>query len=651
MKRFSSIIALSFVLTVLIPAQNFSNEFGKVGSEEVNYSAYTQDKTAEAVVLFDIGQSYFNRTENGFDVMFERTTRIKVFKEAGIKWANVEIPYYQEGDIFEEIEEIEGWTYNLEDGVLSKIKLNVATCHDEKLNKYWIQKKFALPNVKEGSIIEYHYKIRSQYHFNLRDWEFQWKIPVIYSKYEVKMIPFYQYTWLLQGASKFDSTKSYVSNGMEQQFGPINFKEMVHEYVMKDVPAFKDEEFISNEADYIIKLDFQLSKVIQLNGTEQKILTTWPEMNKDLIKNEDFGGYMRKSEKIASKIFDMERLSQYTSQVKFDSIMNYVKGNYSWNKTNGKLANKSLKTFMTDKNGNAAEVNLFALGLLKAAGVKATPVIVSTRENGKIKYDYPFNHFFNFVIILADIDGKMVLADATENLSLNNRIPVKCINDKGLIVQKDSIHWVSLQTLVPSNKRTKISINLSDSSQNAEIETSSTEYDALGFRKDYGANTGSIQKYLIKKGYSIVDSSIVVKNQMNMKEPYILKYKVEDKPEIINEKIYISPFLHETMMENPLKQITRTYPIDMIYPIKRSCYAQINIPEGYKVDFLPVNTRIRNEQFEMDYIISSDEQKINVALVYYFKQSVYQPDEYTKMKYYFTEIVNKGYEKIVFAKK
>lgn len=651
MKRFSSIVVLSFFLTVLLPAQNFSNEFGKVGFEEVNYNAYPQDKTAEAVVLFDIGQSYFSRVENGFDVIFERTTRIKVFKEAGIKWANVEIPYYQEGDIFEQIEEIEGWTYNFEDGELSKVKLDVATCHDEKLNKYWIQKKFALPNVKEGSIIEYHYKIRSQYHFNLRDWEFQWKIPVIFSKYEVKMIPFYQYTWLLQGASKFDSNKSYVSNGMEQQFGPTNFKEMVHEYVMKDIPAFKDEEYISNEEDYIIKLDFQLSKVIQLNGSEQNILTTWPEMTKDLIKDENFGGYLRKSEKIASKIFNMERLSLETSQVKFDSIMNYVKSNYSWNKTNGKLAYKSLKTFMNDKNGNAAEVNLFTLGLLNAAGVKATPVIISTRENGKIKYDYPFNHFFNFVVILADIDGKMVLADATENLTLNNRIPEKCINDRGLIVQKDSIHWVSLQTKVPSNIRTKISINLSESSQNAEIETSSTEYDALDFRKDYGANTGSIQKYLIQKGYSIVDSSIVVKNHTNIKEPYILKYDVEDKPEIINEKMYISPFLHETMMENPLKQTTRTYPIDMIYPTKRSCFSQINIPEGYKVDFLPANTRIKNDQFEMDYIISSDEQKINVSLVYYFKQSVYQPDEYTKMKYYFNEIVNKGYEKVVFSKK
>jgi len=651
MNRFLSIVALSFVLTVHLPAQNFSNEFGKVGFEEVNYSAYPQDKTAEAVVLFDIGQSYFSRVENGFDVIFERTTRIKVFKEAGIKWANVEIPYYQEGDIFEQIEEIEGWTYNFEDGELSKVKLNEATCHDEKLNKYWIQKKFALPNVKEGSIIEYHYKIRSQYHFNLRDWEFQWKIPVIFSKYEVKMIPFYQYTWLLQGASKFDSNKSYVSNGMEQQFGPTNFKEMVHEYVMKDIPAFKDEEYISNEEDYIIKLDFQLSKIIQLNGSEQNVLTTWPEMTKDLIKDEDFGGYMRKSEKMASKIFDMESFSRETSKVKFDSIMNYVKGNYSWNKTNGKLAYKSLKTFMNDKIGNAAEVNLFALGLLNAAGVKATPVIISTRENGKIKYDYPFNHFFNFVIILADIDGKMVLADATENLSLNNRIPVKCINDKGLIIKKDSINWVSLQTTVPSSKRTIISLNLSDSSQSAAIETSATEYDALDYRNDFGNNTASIQKHLVEKGYSIVDSSIVVKNQTNINEPYILKYNVEDKPEIINEKMYISPFLHETMIENPLKQASRTYPIDMIYPTKRSCFSQINIPEGYKVDFLPSNTRIRNDQFEMDYIVSSDEHKISVSLVYYFKQSVYQPDEYTKMKYYFNEIVNKGYEKIVFAKK
>ena len=540
---------------------------------------------------------------------------------------------------------------NIENGTLSRTKLDLKTCHDEKLNKYWMLKKFAMPNVKEGSIIEYHYKISSDYKFKLRNWDFQWKIPVIFSRYVTKMIPFYQYSWLLQGADKFDSQKSYVEQGIERDFGVTKFHDMIYEFEMRNLPAFKDEKFISAPDDYIIKLSFQLSKVTDYYGVSQNIQTTWPEMINDLIKHEDFGGYSRKCESMASKILDIKSLSNLPAQQKFDSILNYVKSNYNCNDIDDKYAIKTPKTFLKDKFGNVAEINLFTLGLLNAAGVKAVPVIVSTRENGKIKYDYPFSHFFNYVLILADIDGKKVLADATIPLSLNNRIPEKCINDKGLIIQKDKVEWVGLQSIIPSGEKVTVNITLSDSTQNAKILNSTTEYLAQDNRKEFGTNTKTIKKGILDKGYGLVESSIIVKNQTNVKEPYILSYSIEDHPERINDKIYVSPFLREIIKENPLKQPTRSYPIDMIYPKKTTYFSEINIPDGYKIEFIPPNDKIKNDKFELDYITSADEKKINVSFTYYFKVPVYDAEEYNKIKYYFNEIVNKGSEKIVFVKK
>lgn len=160
--------------------------------------------------------------------------------------------------------------------MLTKSNLDLANCHVEKINESWNQTKFAMPNVKPGSVIEYKYKIRSDYVFNLRDWEFQWKIPVLSSKYIVKMIPFYQYSWLLQKASKFDSQTSKVDQGLEQNFGGAKYHDVISEYEMKNLPAFKDEEFITTSDDYIIKLDFQLSKVTQITGISQNVMTTFP---------------------------------------------------------------------------------------------------------------------------------------------------------------------------------------------------------------------------------------------------------------------------------------------------------------------------------------------------------------------------------------
>jgi hypothetical protein len=651
MKKSFFFVVFLFELQSMLMAQIFNNEYGKVGRDDVDYSFFPKDKSAEAVVIYDIGQSYFMRADDYYQVIYERSTRIKVFKEAGIKYANIEIPFYGEGDLYENVYDLEACTYNFENGIFNRTNLDLKTCHDEKLNKYWMLKKFAMPNVKEGSIIEYRYKISSDYKFKLRNWDFQWKIPVIFSKYVTKMIPFYQYSWLLQGADKFDSQKSYVDQGMERDFGSTKFHDMIYEFEMRNVPAFKDEKFISSPDNYLIKLNFQLSKVTDYYGASQNVQTTWPEMISDLIKNEDFGGYSRKCESMASKIFDIKGLSNLPAQQKFDSVLNYVKSNYNCNDIDDKYAIKSPKAFMKDKFGNVAEINLFTLGLLNAVGVKAVPVILSTRENGKIKYDYPFSHFFNYVLIMADVDGKKVLADATVPLSLNNRIPEKCINDKGLVIQKDKVEWVGLQSVIPSGEKETVRITLSDSTQNATISNYTTEYLAQDNRKDFGTNTKTIKKDILDKGYALVDSSIVVKNQTNVKEPYILSYSIEDHPEKVNDKIYVSPFLRETMKENPLKQPTRSYPIDMIYPKKTTYFSEINIPDGYKVEFIPANDKIKNDKFELDYMTSADEKKINVSLTYYFKVPVYDAAEYDKMKYYFNEIVNKGSEKIVFVKK
>ena len=85
---------------------------------------------------------------------------------------------------------------------------------------------------------------------------------------------------------------------------------------MNDVPAFRDDDFISSKNDYIFKLDFQLSKIHNFDGTNTNIITTWEKLIKELLKHQDFGKYISKSEKAASKLFDIDGLSQKSENEK-----------------------------------------------------------------------------------------------------------------------------------------------------------------------------------------------------------------------------------------------------------------------------------------------------------------------------------------------
>jgi transglutaminase-like putative cysteine protease len=647
MKLLKYILILLLSSQAAMKAQELSKEFGKVGKAEADLVIYSSDKSAEAVILFDIGKSYFVDTENAFDVVFYKTTRIKIFSEAGIKWAEVEIPYYQEGGIYEKVYDIEAYTYNPVSDGFTTTKFNTDNCHDEKINEFWFVKKFALPEVKAGSIIEYRYKVSSQYKFNLRNWEFQSRIPTIYSEYEVKLIPFYEYIWFLQGASKFDSNTSQEDKGLKRRFGSVEYNDIVHKYIMKNIPAFNDEEYITSINDYLITLDFQLAKINSPDGSSREVIPSWLELINTLLKDEDVTKFAKKCEKLTSKLLNPDSLLNKSPEGKFNFILDYVKANFNWNKSNSKYASKSPADLLKDKFGNAADLNLLVVGLLNAAEIEAYPVIISTRENGKIKFDYPYLQSFNNVIIDAMIDGKSILTDATEILCPNNMIPSKYLNDKGLLIKEGAVEWVNLQTNIPSEIQTNISIDSFGINTNANTLICATEYDALRYRNIYGEDRKKIAERGNADGYTIDELSIMINNTYKKDQPYILKFSTAYKTEMFDNKIYLSPFLNEPMTDNPLKQNSRTYPIDMLYPVKRSFNSTITIPEGYKVDFIPEDYKILNDLFELNYNAKHDGKTINITFNYSFKKSVYQPKDYTNLKFYFKDIIRKGNEKVV----
>lgn len=640
-------VFISLYASVL--AQDISREFGKISMEELKMQSYNKDSQAEAVVLFDIGKSYFIRGDNGFEVIFERVTRIKVLTDAGVDWGSFEIPYYREGDISEKVYDLNAVVYNLVDGQLKRTSIDRNNVYDEKLNQSWNLKKVALPDVGAGSVIEYSYKVISQYFFNLRDWDFQWKIPVVFSEYEIKITPFYEYVFILQGANRFSSQESFAES-TKRTYGAIEYQNMVHRFGMKDIPAFRDEEYITSINDHIIRMNFQLSKINYPGGRINQIMTTWPDMINEMVKHKDFGHFIRRSEKLAPKAIDIKAIKAQSESERFDVIMNYVKETFKWNNIHSKFASKSPNDFLKDQFGNSADINLFAIGLLNAAGIEAHPVIMSTRNNGFIYKEYPFSLFFNYALISAVVDGEPILADATSLKIANDRIPLKCINQEGLLVLKGDLKWVDLRVKDPSEIMVDLKVSFEAQEMVVDINKTATEYEAVSYRDDYEDDLENLKKKLEVTGYHLPDSSIHVENQNDLNKPWNLKYRLTSEINHSAEKLLIAPFLNLVIQDNPLKQNSRTYPIDMMYPSKKEFRSHILIPEGYRVEHIPQNRVYDSQYFQVKYEVLQEEGVVNVVFSYWFKQAIYEAPLYPRLKTYFNEIVRKGNENIVFTR-
>ncbi len=80
MKRSISILLLLLLAGVhSTRGQRLTPTLGTLTDSEKTMTRYEPDPQAAAVVLFDIGESYFFDSENGYDIRFTRMKRTKIF--------------------------------------------------------------------------------------------------------------------------------------------------------------------------------------------------------------------------------------------------------------------------------------------------------------------------------------------------------------------------------------------------------------------------------------------------------------------------------------------------------------------------------------------------------------------------------------------
>jgi hypothetical protein len=651
-----SLVLLGVLYTCNSFAQEVTLEFGKIDASDFEIQAPEDDPDAEAIILFDIGKTRFYSTGKGLDIKFTRLTRILILDESGLDWAKVEIPLYIGDNYYEQerVKRLRAHSYNITDGRIFLSKLDAESVFTEKINENWNQQKFAMPAVKVGTIIEYEYDIHSPFVFNLPDWEFQNRIPTIYSSYSVGITPFYEYTFLLQGDKKLDSY-NYVDEHTNKTLYTTTYQDRVHNFVMKDIPAFKDESYITSVEDYIMKIDFQLSKIRRVGGETTDYLTTWKAMNERLIKHENFGMYINKSERLAKKIL-AENLSieGLDENNKCKQIVEYVKNNYSWNGKYRKYTEKSPKEFLKETDGSNAEVNLFLIGMLRAAGINAKPILISTRSHGRIRVDYPYAHLFNYVIVLAEVNSSLILTDGTEPLLSYARIPSRCINHEGLIIDKEGESWVNLTNSVafPSvaHRNLNLKIDTDELMIKGEFLDQSNEYLALKNKKAYIKNAEAFIEALQNKGFENVDD-VLVMNLEAPGKPFVISYRAEYPLEYFEDKIIVAPFLNLPISENKLKQPTRLYPVDMNYKKNWVYKSIINIPEGYQILSVPEDFLMDNSLMKIELKSIQTGKHVSITGVIEYKKAVYPSKDYKRLKSYINIVIKRFNDKVVFIEK
>jgi hypothetical protein len=660
MQKFFLLISLFLATNAVATAQKKAPkekelvlEFGKIPKEDLEMTTYSLDSSAEAVVLAAKGRmSIESHYDGSWQLSYIFFRRVKLLKKSAFDAeGNINISYNAK-DRHEDLRKVKAAVIQT-DG--TRQELPKKDFFDEKITAEWMAKKFAFPNLKEGCIIEYEYEMISQNLQTLYNWQFQENIPVRHSELLLSVPQYFEYVYLFRGRQslKKEQLKDQTMDGT------VNVA--VQKLSADSVPALKPEAYITTMSDYVSQINFQLSRINYPSGRIENRMTNWKDVAEKLTKNSSLGEQMSRK----GNYGDVWRaVKPLLEGVKTDDeiikiVYEYLCKNVTWEEDRySEYSSESLNNAFKKKKANSGELNMMLLACLSEAGVKALPMLISTRSHGKPVTVYPIMDQFNHLACYIERDGKPQVIDVGTIHRPVGTPRISTLNEQGWILDKENPRWVNIPKQT-SNEISLASFKLDEEGTlTGSISSNYRGYAAVSERTDEADKEKKhekIKKDLAKDFPDIKFDSITIANLDNTAEPFkrIVYCAIPNAATTAGDLIYIKPSLKTDFDENPFKQPKREYPVEFPYPFKDQFILNLTIPDGYKVEELPKSVKVNlpDEGGTFQYLSSVKDNMIQLIIKIQLDQLRFEPEDYALVKEFFNQIATKSAEQVVLKKK
>jgi hypothetical protein len=544
-------------------------------------------------------------------------------------------------------------------GEMQKAKLETGSTFTEELTPNIRVRKFTMPDVREGSVIEYSYTITSDFLFNFQPWTFQQDIPVRWSEYRASIPEYFDYKMVMQGYlplalnERKDNTAQYHLH-VDSRYDPskqgservaavnenIEARLTDFRWVMKDVPAFTDEPFMTTSEDYVARINFELAGTKMPGEGYKPVANTWEKISRELLESENFGQQLGRGGFLKDQMLALTAkypdVAARTAAVR-EAVMSAVR----YDGINRYSTIGSLRKAYDAHRGNSADVNLLLIAALRTAGIAAQPVLLSTRSHGQVNESFVMLDKFNYVIGLVTLtDGKELLADATDPTLPCGMLPQRCLNQLGRLIGPgpEESRWVNL---VPSQRRVHYQqVQLTMDAQGNLRGTVHEEHGGYA-----GADTRDEltaqgeKKYWAERARqhsSWTMPKTAVSQRDDLTKPVVLDYEFAQSAETPNTSgtVYLSPLAAFGEGRNPFRHEKRTYAIDFGMLQDETIVLTLALPAGYTLAEVPKPAIIDLANGGGRYLYSATVNGTSVQLTsrLSLRRPVYGADEYAHLR-------------------
>lgn len=667
LKPFYALACILFSQSSLSAQDKLNIKFGKITAQDFSPVSPVIDSSSNAVVLADIGSTDFDGNAKGnFTLVFKTHERILIKSRNAFDEATIKVILYTGSSSSEErFEDFEASTYNLGNGQIKETKLDKNAIFKEKYNRDYIVLKFTLPDIKEGSIIEYRYTIKSPfYNSDIRSWRFQREYPVLWSEYKVTIPPIYNYVTIKQGFIPYTIDSSWRTFKRYSIIDPGDAGSSSTAYnlsgdakcgwwALKDVPPFRDEKYMSSSKNYISKIKFQLNSIRYSDTHIVQVMKDWFSTAEDLLKDPDFGEPLTETNSWMED--DLKKIVTGTTGLqKAKKIFEYVRDNFTCTDDDARYLSSPLKKTYQNKKGNVVDINMLLTAMLINQGFDAHPVLLSTVDNGKASETEALLNQFNYVISRVSIDSAFYLLDASIGRLGFGKLTSECYNGSGRLIDKSPYLIPLSADSLSEEKNTMVFItnDEKDNGINGFFTSNLGYYESLKMRDKLAKIK---QEEIVKEISKAYSSDVEVSNVMfdSVKaydEPISVRHDIKMKFD--EDIVYFNPMFNEGWKNNPFSSEKRTYPVEMPYKMNEIYTLNMDMPKGYKVDELPKSTRVKLNDNEgmFEYLTANSSDVIQLRARLVINKANFTPDDYQTLRDFFAYIVKKEAEQIVFKK-
>lgn len=586
-------------------------KFSKVTPEDFKTPAEAVDTSVAAVCIYDIGNSNFRATSSHFFIDTEVKVRMHILTERGREYANKSISYYSSSkkshDDNEHVTNVSAASYNLVDGKVVKTSMSGKYEFDEQVDDNVRRHKFTIPEVKVGSIIEYKYIVTSPRSTEIPTWVMQRDIPVRYSYYALTMPQWYNINLEGHGYTSVKYNKKNTTVTLATANNTDMVKAWTYEIEAENLRAFKHENHAFCPSDYIQRMDFELIGLTIPGQLYKSYTQTWDNVREYFTENYAYQQHLKMKNPYAADMASLQ-LDGKTAVQKASRLFAFLKSKLKWDESYRIVSKDPWKAVKSGKGSNA-DLNFIYMAMLRDAGIKASPMFISFRTDGRLPMTHvSIDKLNTFVVAFQGDDGSLIFADCSSDYGDINILPVNLMSEGVLYDTSLKAGSPSQPTRGEIYDLSNIMGNTMKVVANAVVQPDGT---IIGQRM---ATRSGVNAMLYKTAYSEKEDSLsFIADKEKHMDCKLTTFKVKNgegigriteervrfSKELMTDgdRIYVNPIIFPDVTTNPFTSTERVLPIEFATINNDDISVSIVLPEGYEIEEMPKDIVIQLDNY------------------------------------------------------